>query len=101
MEKYNLKKYIEEMIFCCYYITLIIEDLINYYGFIIHSDKIIHDIRTVTMKNYYKNEFITVKSNVISYFDDKYKQYNEIYYIDKTNNEWIYKYIGKCHKNII
>jgi len=103
MLKYNVKKYIEEMILHNYYIILIIEDLTNYFGFKVNSDNIKHDIRTIEMKNYYDGEFVKIKSYIISYFDDTFTQHNEIYYIDKLNNEWDFSYIGKCHriKNII
>lgn len=103
MVKYDVKKYIEEMILYNYYIMLIIEDLENYFGFTVQSDSIKHDVRIIEMKNYYSNESVRIKSYIISYFDDIYKQHNEIYYIDKLDNEWEYIYIGKFHrtKNII
>jgi hypothetical protein len=95
---YDIKEYIEQMINYNYYIILIIEDLINYYGFVISSDSVSHDIRTILMKNNIRYETVTIKSIIVSHLDENFTQYNEIIYKNKMNNELNYKYFGNCHK---
>lgn len=97
-KEYDVKKYIEEMIFSNYYIILIIEDLITYFDFFIYSDHANNDIRTILMKNLNSDENISIKSCIVSYLNDNYIQYNEIDYFDKTNTSYVYKYYGNCHR---
>ena len=88
----GIKKYLEEMIPNKYYISLILDDLIRYFNFIIIEDTLFNDLRTINLTNN-NGCSITITSKIISYINEKFTQYNKITY--RTSNDYIdWEYFG-------
>ena len=93
----GIEKYIEEMIPNKYYISIIIDDLIKYFNFIIIDDILFNDLRTINLKNN-NGCIITINSKIISYFGETFTQSNKIIYKKAISNYISWEYFANTIK---
>lgn len=99
IDKYDVEKYLDDVISDEYYISIIVEDIIKYFKYRIISDTILNDVRTIKLSNFDDN-IITIKSTIVSFINQPFCQLNKIY-LDSYNgnSRKIWNSYGKCYKS--
>ena len=94
---YYVNNYLDEIVSNEYYILIIIEDLIRYFKFKIVYDTLLNDIRTIKMHNDI-NDNIVINSQIISYMNEQFTQFNNVSFIANNSCKKIWKFYGKYYQ---
>ena len=92
----EIQDYIDDMVSKKYYIITIIDDLLLHYNFIINSDSIINDVRTINLKK--NDNIIIIESKIISYMNEEYTQRNAINFRNDKGQIYNWDYKADCYK---